>query len=97
MPLDWDILRGLPKEVVNELAILEDRALRAESMLEHYTARTHDLQQEVGLLRTALTSLEDVAKDLLGRATELAERAQEDQEHIEQALRDVIVQQAGAS
>lgn len=83
MPVDERLkvlLAELPKEVVNELAILEDRALRAEDRATRCAARNGELVDEVMRLRNAVEELVAMAQGL--------ERT------IDDGLRHVLVVQA---
>lgn len=88
MPISDKLVRELPTEVINELAILEDRALRAEEKAGRQAERITELQDEVGDLR-------DQVQTLAGLASELLNRAAGDVRMIEDALRRVLVVQAG--
>lgn len=88
MPISDKLARELPREVINELAILEDRALRAEEKANHQAERITELQDEVETLREIREELTELARDLLNRAAG-------DVRVIEDKLRRVLVVGAG--
>ena len=85
------LLEGLPDQVVNELAILEDRALRAEQRANQLDDRLTELRTENGTLRNALDELRGLAYQLKTRAEENAAEATGAVEAIEDSLRHVLV------
>lgn len=89
------LLADLPEQVVNELAILEDRALRAEQHADRISGRVAELQNENGMLRAALDELRGLAYLLKARAEQTSEQAAGDAEAIEEALRHALVVMAG--
>jgi hypothetical protein len=88
VPVSEKLLRELPIEVVNELAILEDRAIRAEQRAGRLEQRNDELLTQVTQLRAALATVTELASELQSRAIV-------DAGHIEDALRRVLVIQAG--
>jgi predicted nuclease with TOPRIM domain len=80
MPISDKLVRELPQEVINELAILEDRAIRAEGKVGHQAERIDELQDEVTTLREIRDELVELAQTLQGT--------------IEHKLRHVLVVQA---
>jgi len=89
-----DILQDLPERVVNELAILEDRAIRAETSLARREERVHDLVIEVNKLRTEMMEMTDLAQGLQEAAQNLAIAAEAESTKIEGQLRRLLVLQA---
>lgn len=88
MPISDKLARELPQEVVNELAILEDRAIRAEGKTGHQAERILELQEEIEKLRVTREELIEMANDLMNRATA-------DVHAIEDKLRHILALQAG--
>jgi hypothetical protein len=95
MPLGEQWIRDLPVEVINELAILEDRALRAEDAARRERSRTKELHDEVALLRECIGEVEALAQELQTHAERLAREAKLDAQAIEGRLRHLLVMRAG--
>lgn len=92
--LHGDDLIDLPDKVLNEFAILEDRAQRAERQLERERRRVLELRDEVTVLRELVSEIEHLAKQLQERAQTVAREATEDATAIENRLRHLLVMQA---
>jgi hypothetical protein len=95
MPLPDNLIAALPHEVLNELAILEDRALRAESQLATRTAHLTELELEIGKLRGEVGLLLQLATETQEFAQEIAEGAKVEAGRVEAQLRKFLVVQAG--
>jgi predicted nuclease with TOPRIM domain len=88
------LIAEMPPEIVAELAILEDRAIRAEGKVARQAEQIERLQSEVAWLREALQELQELAQGLQTRAGEVAEAAAADARSIEDKLRHLLVIQA---
>jgi hypothetical protein len=89
MPLPENVLYGLPSQVVNELAILEDRALRAEGQLANSVRRVTEMEDEISKLRDEIALLFQLGVEVQEAAQRLAAC------NVEQRLRRFLVVQAG--
>ena len=94
MPLPEHITRYLSDEVINELAILEDRALRAEQALAVKSRQLLDMQNEMSKLRDEVDSMASLAQELQIAAQGLASKAEDEAASIEEQLRRLLVLQA---
>jgi hypothetical protein len=95
MPLSDETINALPQNVINEMAILEDRALRAEGQLTHKTRQLAALTDEVAKLRGEVGLLLDLAAALQEFAQTIADSASVEARRVEQELRHFLVVQAG--
>lgn len=93
MSLDYEIVKDLPERVINELAVLEDRARRAEIALRRERRRVAELRDEVALLRTVVTEVQALAAELQERAQQIASDATEAAAAVEGRLRHLLVVQ----
>jgi hypothetical protein len=95
MPLSDETINELPQNVINEMAILEDRALCAEGQLIQKTRRLAELTDEVAKLRGEIGLLLDLATTLQEFAQAIAETARIEAARVEEQLRHFLVVQAG--
>lgn len=94
MPLGADLIAELPEPVLNELAILEDRAIRAERLLDNMRDRNRELRAEAIHLRDVIGEVELLAQEFQKRAQRLAGEAEQDAQAVEKRLRHLLVLQA---
>ena len=94
MPLPEEIVRGLPDAVINELAIYEDRAIRAEQALAVKTEQVAGMQRELHKARDEVDAMAALANELKTAAADLATTAQVEMVSIEEQLRRLLVLQA---
>lgn len=94
MPLNADQVKALPEEVLNELAILEDRALRAEQQLDVERSRARELRDEVAVLREVVDDSRALAEELMEHAQQLARQAADEAESVEAHLAHLLATQA---
>jgi hypothetical protein len=94
MPLPRELTDRLAAEVVNELAILEDRAIRAEGALERSRERAVELEGQVASMRDEVDLLRTLAEELQQATKTLVEEAARQHVNIEKELRRLLVLQA---
>jgi len=94
MPLPEELVRGLPDAVVNELAIYEDRAIRAEEALKVKTEQVAGMQAQLVKARDEVDAMTALASELKTAAVDLATQAQLESASIEEQLRRLLVLQA---
>jgi SMC interacting uncharacterized protein involved in chromosome segregation len=95
MPLPENLIEGLPREAVNELAILEDRALRAEGQLSNSVRRMGEMEDEIAKLRSEVEMMLGLCHELEEFTERMSEAAHSEAAKVEQALRRFLVVQAG--
>jgi ABC-type phosphate transport system ATPase subunit len=95
MPLSDDTIVSLSQEALNELAILEDRALRAEGQYAAASRKLTELQAEITKLREEVGMLLQLSTELQEFAQGMADDARIEAGRVEEQLRRFLVVQAG--
>lgn len=95
LSLSPEALEGLSVQVVNELALLEDRAIRAEQQAAHLRSSLEEARGEIDILRQVVEEMREFGETLARACEATAEQAAENAKAAEQMLVRGLVIGAG--